>query len=136
MDKLARGGSSRPKIDVYLQREIKEEYGDIEKYCINIWQNEYTASATGQIYREIEPVVGTQVKFTSTNRQKENTLTRLRLGKCKLNKYLFDIKRHPDSNCGNCGVPETIEHILLNCKYNCYPEKLKENAEKSTLNQR
>ena len=38
---------------------------------------------------------------------------RMRLGKCSLNKYLHDIKRHPDGLCEKCPVPETIQHLLL-----------------------
>jgi len=113
-DNLARQGSTR--VDVHLPREMKEEYVNINEYCQKLWQEEYNASKTGQAYRTLEPLVNNKVKFTSTNRSKESVLTRLRLGKCSLKKYLFDIKCHIDGLCTNCRVPETIEHLLLECK--------------------
>ncbi len=38
--------------------------------------------------------------------------------------YLLDIKRHPDGLCETCRVPETIQHLLLECKSNGFPERL------------
>ena len=60
----------------------------------------------------------------TSNRKKENVITRLRLRKCSLNKYLHDVKRHPDGLCETCCVPETIQHLLLECQTNGFPERL------------
>ena len=108
-------------VDIYLPRELKEEHARINEYCQKLWQADYNTSKTGQAYRTL---VSNKIKFTSTNRKKESVLTRLRLGKCSLKKYLFDIKRHIDGLCTTCRVPETIKHLLLECKSNGYPEKL------------
>jgi len=44
---------------------------------------------TGQHYKVFEPLVPKKVKFTSTNCRKEIAITRLRLGKCRLNAYQY-----------------------------------------------
>ena len=49
------------------------------------------------------------------SRSKEVCITRLRFGKCKLNKCLPVIKRHPDGLCPSCGRDDTVEHLLLEC---------------------
>ena len=112
-DNLAKQGATRPTVDICLPRELKEEYVNINEYCQKLWQEEYNASNTGQAYRTLEPLVSNKVKFTSTNQNKERVLTRLRLGKCSLKKYLFDIKCHIDGLCTTCRIPEIIEHFLL-----------------------
>ena len=63
----------------------------------------------------MQPTVSLKVKFECVNRSKEVCITRLRLGHCPLNKYLFNIKRHSTGLCDVCGVEETVEHHLLFC---------------------
>jgi hypothetical protein len=72
----------------------------------------------------LEPQVSSKAKYMTPNRKKENVITRLRLGKCSLNKYLHDIKRHPDGLCETCRVPETIQHLLLECQSNGFTAQL------------
>ena len=36
------------------------------------------------------------VKYTHTSRRKEVIITRLRLGKCRLNHYLYEMSKHHD----------------------------------------
>ena len=74
-----------------------------------------SSSLTGAAYRALEPLVSGRIKFTDKSRKKEIKITRLRLGKCKLNKYMHEIKAHPDGLCASCQVPQSIEHILLDC---------------------
>src|SRR5580692_7671419 len=38
--------------------------------------------------------------------------------KCKLNKYLFDCKRHDTGLCDSCHVQETIKHYMIHCTVN------------------
>ena len=49
---------------------------------------------------------------------KEVVITRLRLGKCKLNPYLHQIGKHPDGLCYSCNKPETVTHFLTECPQN------------------
>ena len=54
-------------------------------------------------------------KYSSNSRYKEVTISRLRLGRCRLNYYLNLMSCHVTGLCDTCKVPETIEHYLLNC---------------------
>ena len=40
----------------------------------------------------------------------------MRLGRCALNHYLYQMKLHPTGTCHTCGEKEDIEHYLLKCK--------------------
>jgi len=79
------------------------------------WQLLYTISKTGQEYKKLEPNVNRTIKINIRNRRKEILITRLRLGKCSLNAYLYKMKKHPTGNCDICNIPETVEHFLLHC---------------------
>ena len=57
--------------------------------------------------------------------KKETTITRLRLEKCALKKYLHDIRAHPDGLCSSCQSPETIEYLLLECASSPIPTALR-----------
>ncbi len=114
----------RTAIDVHLPLEIHDELDSIDQYTQCMWQEIYSASKAGQDYRNLEPVVNSKIKFTSSTRRKENVITRLRFGKCNLNKYLFDMKLHPDGLCEKCKMPETIRHLLLECQTTGIPAQL------------
>ena len=46
----------------------------------------------------------------------EVTVTRLRLGKCLVNQYLYMINRAESDKCPECKTSiETLEHFLLQC---------------------
>ena len=55
------------------------------------------------------------MKYKTSNRRKEVTITRLRIGMCKLNYYLNKIDKNIDSKCSSCNVNEDIEHFLTEC---------------------
>ena len=42
------------------------------------------------------------MKFYHSSRHKEVIITRLRLGKCRLNAYLHQSGKHPDGLCDIC----------------------------------
>jgi len=70
----------------------------------------------GLFYRVIEHNVSLQVKYEHTNRMKEVTVTRLRLGKCSVNQYLHMVNRAELDKCLECKTSiETLEHYLLQC---------------------
>ena len=39
---------------------------------------------------------------------------------------MHEIKAHPDGLCASCQVPQSIEHILLDCTASQIPVKLKD----------
>ena len=98
-----------------IEFEEKETYEAIDKYLVNKWQKIYTADTTGQSYKLLCPTVSHSIKYQSACRLKEIAITRLRAGRCRLNKYLHEFKLHDTGLCDQCNVPETIEHHLLYC---------------------
>ena len=85
-DKMAKQGTARLAVDTHLPLETKEEFANVDDYIMRLWQEEYSASKTGSYYRVLEPQVSNKTKYVTSHRKKENVITRLRLGKCSLNK--------------------------------------------------
>ena len=56
-----------------------------------------------------------KIKYICKQRDKEVIITRLRIGKCRLNYYLNKIGCHADGLCIKCHVAETVEHLLIDC---------------------
>ena len=118
-DSLAKLATSRPLIDIPLQKTMAGSLHDIDDYITKLWQDHYDNCPYGAFYKLVEPTVTRTPKFISPNPTKEKTITRLRFGIVKLNYYLYKIKEHPDGLCTTCNVPETINHILTSCtRYN------------------
>jgi hypothetical protein len=115
-DMLAKNATEKPTLDEEVAQELKDAYNDVSKYIANLWQKKYDETNTGAQYRLLEPKISTNIKYSNKQRDKEVAMTRLRLGKCRLNYYLQKIDCHDTGLCGTCGVPETIEHLLLHCK--------------------
>jgi ribonuclease HI len=114
-DTAAKEGLNLRTVNSTCYIERQELYSKIHKYIMKKWQVEYTDSPSGAFYKEIEPLVSTSLKYTDAPRGREVQITRLRLGKVLLNKWLHTMKMHPDGNCEDCKVPDTIHHLLLEC---------------------
>ena len=123
VDKIAKSGATHEEVELQMAAEIGDEHSLIETYIVNQWQMQYNNSIGGAAYRLIEPDVSTKTKFVDTCREK-TLISRLRLGKCRLNKYLHEIHGHPDGLCQLCQEAENIEHLLLRCKLYDVAEKL------------
>ena len=115
VDCLAKKGALRNAVDYIPYTEVHTVYTNIDKYIIHLWQKYYNDTKKSEFYKKIEPMVSRHIKFTHSSRPIEKVMTRLRLGKCMLNKYMYDIKLHVDGLCSNCKVHETIEHVLFTC---------------------
>jgi ribonuclease HI len=114
-DRLAREAICHPLVDISISCEASEAQEAIDRYILQRWQTLWNSSATGQFNRSVVSVVSCDSKYNDNVRARERMISRLRLGKCLLNHYLFRIKSHPTGLCSTCSVPETIEHCLLNC---------------------
>ena len=77
------------------------------------WQHLWDQDTKGSHYKSIVKTVSTKIKYLHPSRHTEVTITRLRLGKCRLNAYLHQIGKHQDGLCQHCNKPETITHFLL-----------------------
>ena len=116
VDKLANSGIDRATVDVAIPLGIGEAMQLAESFVYKQWQNSWTNGSTGRQYYKIEPKVTGGVKYVNKRRGKEVKITRLRLGKCCLNAYLHEIKKHNDGLCVKCNKLETVEHFLLECQ--------------------
>jgi len=123
-DLIAKIATSTESIQTFHSHDIKQEITNIDKYVNIKWQEKYTAASSGSMYRDIEPTVSKNIKLKNANQQKEVLITHLGLEKCRLNKDVYDIKKHDDGQCMNCMVPETIKHVLLECSTNGFREQL------------
>ena len=102
-------------LTVELDIELEYVYLLADKYILSKWQSLWSNCCSGRHYRQIEPLVSTQVKYTHRIRSKEVLINRLRLGACRLNAHLFKIGVHVDGSCEYCGAAETISHYLFEC---------------------
>jgi ribonuclease HI/exonuclease III len=134
-DRLAKSALSHAVVDLEVAFERLECMETVNKYIENKWQEMYHDNKTGAHYKAIEPKVSQKIKFKSQDsRLKEITLSRLRLGKCRLNYYLYKMKRHEDGLCSTCKVPETIEHYLMSCRESEIGEEIKVCCEINKIN--
>ena len=116
VDLLAKNATAKSEIDIKSEITLHELYCKIDQEIYEDWQKLYSESPTARSYKEIEPTVNKEIKFTNKNRRKEVIITRLRLGKCRLNSCLQKINRHDTGLCDTCKVPETVQHFLLDCQ--------------------
>ena len=69
-------------------------------------------------YFKIERSVSDKTKYSHDVRTEETMITRMRLGKCYLNHYLFNLRKHASGLCYTCHQAETIEHFFKHCRKN------------------
>jgi ribonuclease HI len=116
VDKLAGRAIANNTVELTVKHELKEAYQLVEKHTLSEWQNLWDNSTTGRHYWQIESKVSRTIKWSSTNRSKEVSVSRLRFGKCRLNACLHKMRKHPDGMCQLCHQPETVEHFLTKCQ--------------------
>ena len=90
-DRLAQNATNNKDVEENIYLEFSENNIRIKSFIINKWQYVWTNSPHGHFYRKIEPTVSWQIKYERKNRNKEVTISRLRLGKC-VNEYLAMMK--------------------------------------------
>jgi hypothetical protein len=117
-DQLARLALNKETIDIEVDLELKEGYKLVDAHIMKCWQNKWNTEITGRYYHAIQPTVSKAIKFKAKNRNKETTITRLRIGRCGLNHFLHQNHQHSTGKCNNCGAKETIRHFLIECSGN------------------
>ena len=96
-----------------FQCETSAAKKEIESYIDALWQKDWDAS-NHQLHT-ILPKISRRNPFSHKTRSVETKVSRLRLGKCWLNKYLHDIKAHQTGLCDHCQRIEDIHHFLIEC---------------------
>ena len=129
-DSLAKAATEKNTIDLRVGYTFSEILPQIKNYINKKWQRQYRATKTKGHYKKIQPKVNRLIKYANKFRKLEVAITRLRLGKCNLNKYLNDYKIIPSPLCTKCRTREDINHFLTKCKAHNLPQLLKETANK------
>ena len=115
-DRLAQAATRNAVVDTELNFEILEYKIKVKKFILEKWQTQWSTSLHGEFYRKVESRVSLEIKYEHGSRNKEVTLTRLRLGKCWVNEYLARIKAVYSDRCPLCKKSsETVEHFILLC---------------------
>ena len=116
-DKLAKEALNHDTVDVPLRRDLHDVYTEVDEITMTRWQQQWDDGDKGRHYHRIEQRVSRKIKYSERlNRRKETMITRMRLGKCRLNFYLKTMNIHPSGKCDTCsGCDETIEHFLTEC---------------------
>ena len=117
-DRLAKAALDLPEVTIDIEPELREQYKKLDQHTLELWQRRWDEETTGRHYHAIQPEVNKKNKLLvdRNNRAREVVITRLRLGRCSLKHYLFQIKIGSDGKCDRCGVEETVRHWLLECE--------------------
>jgi len=113
-DRLAKTAINHDEIDISLPFSVDETYRNIEDHIKNCQQTDWLASK--HKFKDKRPTIEYTCQFVDTDRHKEVTITRLMLGRCGLNHYLHQLKKHTDGLSTICKVKEDIEQFILECR--------------------
>lgn len=80
-----------------------------------VWQEYWDTNETGRHFYNIQKQVG-RGGVVGRSRKEEVVITRLRLGHTELNSTLHKIGKHPTGKCRMCDHPESVKHVLMECK--------------------
>ena len=116
VDSLAKEDALLYLTEIRIPTSKKEAVSHLKHHQVEKWQSEWETSDTGRHLFHIQPKVKESVKLYNLNRREEKIVHRLRLGKCNLNHYKHTINKHNTGLCEICQDPETVEHVLLQCK--------------------
>jgi len=115
VDTLAKAATRRKDVDLDIGYEQQDISNAVEEYCNARWQQQWTANIKGRHLHAIQPKITRTMTHSCSSRQQETSTARLRLGKCRLNSYLHQLRQHNTGLCDNCRVPETVEHYVMEC---------------------
>jgi len=115
-DRLAKQATQKEGVDVSIPRNRFHLMNYMKMFYKQLWQNQWETIDKGRFLFGIQPLVTQCINVFGFSRKEERILHQLRLGKCKLNFYKFEINKHETGLCDFCMVFETIEHYLIDCK--------------------
>ena len=115
-DNLAKTSLNHPEIGEEIEPQSQDIYKHIDEIIKEKWQILWNQETTGRHYHEIQPMVDNKIKYSDRKcRLKETLLTRMRLGRCYLKHYLFQMNIGTDGQCTTCNKKQTIKHWILEC---------------------
>ena len=112
---LAKAATTKDTTDCWIPATIKDVKRIIDQNVLQQWQTRWEDKEEKH-YKLVEKRVSVKSKFQCASRKKETLISKLRLGKCALNRRLFKMKRHADGKCQTCPQEdETVQHFLMEC---------------------
>ena len=115
VDILAKQALKLNNVDIEIPLSRTEGKAIIKKYVGKVWQEYWDLQDTGRHLYKIQRQVGV-MRRKGRNRREEAIITRLKIGHTGLNNTLHKIGKHPDGSCDHCGQPESVKHVLLECR--------------------
>ena len=114
-DSLAKNATSKAHIDRQIPATVKDARRFVARAIEGDWQKRWDSFLDCH-QRGIQEQVSTRNFFQCAPRKKEVLISRLRLGRCHLDQYLFQMKKNVSGKCQTCpSKEETISHFLLEC---------------------
>lgn len=114
-DKLAKEALRKDLIDIKIPLGRNEVRSIINREITKIWQQRWESSSTGRWYYSIVKSVGKKESCYGRHRKEEVMISRLRMGHTGLNSTLALMGKHGNGMCDECGVVETVEHVIFKC---------------------
>ena len=90
-DNLAQLDTMYNTADIESCLELRDMHVHIQNFILAKWQAMWQSCPTGKFYKKIEPNVSFRIKYENQVRAKETSVTRLHLGFCCTNEYLYKI---------------------------------------------
>ena len=127
VDRAAKNGALKRVVDIKISNTTYEVTATRLIDFKKIWQTEWNDPQNhGRFLHALHNNVTKPIHIKGLSRREDCLIQQLRVGKCRLNFYLFQIQQHDTGLCELCGEPETVEHFLLQCqKYNVERSLLK-----------
>ena len=127
VDRAAKNGALKRMVDIKISNTTYEVTATRLIDFKKIWQTEWNDPQNhGRFLHALHNNVTKPIHIKGLSRREDCLIQQLRVGKCRLNFYLFQIQQHDTGLCELCGEPETVEHFLLQCqKYNVERSLLK-----------
>ena len=116
VDQAAKKGAMKRFIDIIIPNTRSELATSRLLHYNKLWQTEWDKSQHGRFLYALHRNVSKPIYRYGLSRREECLIQQLRIGKCNLNHYLFQINQHDTGLCEVCQESETIEHFILHCK--------------------
>ena len=92
----------------------RDYYPVIRALILNFWNDEWTNTPLTNKLRSVKDSTSVWQSSNNKNRRYEVVLARLRIGHT-LATHQYLVENRPPPYCGDCVVPLTVKHILLEC---------------------
>ena len=114
-DILAKQALRLENVSISVPLSRAEGKSLIHAKTLELWQESWDTSDTGRHLYSIQNKVSCK-RVPAGNRREEIVLSRLRIGHTGLNHSLWRIGKHQTGSCSHCGIGETVQHVLLECR--------------------